>query len=449
MEPDVKTDEGTKKLTPEEIQAQKDKLIADSVQRAFQSTDIKATVETTVDRMLKDNPTDPMPKAPILTMPTLKLDIERSAGGVGIPRIRVGDPREKKDIDLTRSYTAHMLQALAKGNHDDYQRAQKQMLDYGMYDQHLERGYTTLVDDQGGVFLPTLIVQEIQHQRPVYGVVDQYALRVPINSLGQYVYPKMTGSIDFVATGEGQAVTFSQTVLGAVVLTPKKWSGGTTWTREMDMLAANTLIPVLNQKIADGLAYVKDNALFNGDGSAAFNRIKGLTDASRTGVGKLTLASGKDTFAEATWEDYRQAPTFIHTSSGPRAIWVFHPHSPPILLDGLKDGNDNPIYRGPTDATRPGTFYGAPYALSEVINGPATASQASKPFAFHGDFSQCMLGDYMGISVRILDQGSITDHDATVINLGTQQYLAMIVNAYFDLVPTFENAFMQMVTAAS
>lgn len=389
---------------------------------------------------------DGLPAPRRIELPRLLIDVqERTAGR--FPGVRVVEERSREDKTRCQLLTAELIRSLALRNMSRFQDVQRNLIHEGFYATHFERGYATLTDEDGGVFLPTLIVDDIAHQRPTYGIADQFALRVPLDNLGTYRLPKMTGEILFVATAENQAVTFSKTSLGAINLSPKKWSGGTTWTREINMLAAATLLPVLNVKIADGLAKAKDNALFNGDGSSTYNGVIGIFDASRTGVGSVTLGTGKDSFADATWEDYRLAPTKIDTSAMNNARWVFHPHSPPQYLDGLKDGNDNPIYRGPADVSRPNTFYGRPVNVTEVVNGPA-ADAASTIWAAYGDFSQVMLGDYMGISVRMLDQASITDEDGNTVNLGTQQGLAMIFNAYFDMQVTFENAFMYFKTAA-
>jgi HK97 family phage major capsid protein len=96
-------------------------------------------------------------------------------------------------------------------------------------------------------------------------------------------------------------------------------------------------------------------------------------------------------------------------------------------LNGLRSADGVPIYQPNLQGAEGGGLFGRP--LNEVANGAWDSSSAS---LIAGDFSRAIIGVRQDISVKIFDQGVISDgNGAIVLNLMQQDAVAMRVTARF------------------
>lgn len=96
-------------------------------------------------------------------------------------------------------------------------------------------------------------------------------------------------------------------------------------------------------------------------------------------------------------------------------------------LNGLRSGDGVPIYQPNMQGSVGSSLFGFP--LNEVKNGAWSSSDAS---LIAGDFSKAIVGVRQDISVKIFDQGVISDGSgAVVLNLMQQDSVAMRVTARF------------------
>jgi HK97 family phage major capsid protein len=363
------------------------------------------------------------------------------------PKAHVVEERERFDKDYAYRNFVKAIRAQANRNDDEYRQATADLKTKGHYETHLTRsGFTSLTDTDGGLFVPEIILQDIRQQLPDYGVADRLGTKLNV-ALGLTRAPKFTSLITFTATGEGNSASAKKASLGYVSLNPKKWTSIIPWTREIDVLAGAALMPALNQQLVNALARAKDEALFNGDGSSAYNGIVGLSDASRTSVGVKTATDGS--FAEIEFPEYNEVTGLVDSTALANASWVFNPLSR-YLLRGLRDSENRPLYDLGDMPGDPASFDGFPLHYSAALTAPATGDQLSTPVAYFGDFRNIMVGDYQGISMSTHDSGTIPDPDGGAdLNLLTQDYIALKVNAYFDIQVMFENAFAYIKTGAA
>jgi HK97 family phage major capsid protein len=96
-------------------------------------------------------------------------------------------------------------------------------------------------------------------------------------------------------------------------------------------------------------------------------------------------------------------------------------------LNALRTTEGSPIYQPNLQGAQGGGLFGMP--LNEVANG---AWDATKAVLIGGDFSKAIVGVRQDISVKVFDQGVISDGDGNVVlNLMQQDSVAMRVVARF------------------
>lgn len=318
-------------------------------------------------------------------------------------------------------------------------------------------GGNTVTFGDGGVFVPDIVIDEVQMQRDVYGVVSRYARRVPL-VWGVSRYPKLTTKARFVHLGEGAEFTASKNAFGSVSMTPRKAGVILPWTREMNDMAGAAIMPAVNQLIAENREKLLDDDAFKGDGTSTYGGIVGILNHGD--VASYTLGTGKTTFASADWNDFTglKFTTGLDEGSAVGSIYVCHPFSEQYLLNlnvpqfSLQDpGAPVAAALGYMPGTNgaPARFANTIVAFTEAMNAPSTTA-ISTPFFVYGNFSNLMYGELNGIMIETMTEGSISDPDGgTDIKLGAQDYIGLKIKVFVDVAVTFGSAFAKMVTAAA
>jgi len=125
----------------------------------------------------------------------------------------------------------------------------------------------------------------------------------------------------------------------------------------------------------------------------------------------------------------------------PRAIrdkGTFYMHSSIFqLLQQLRSvATGEYIVQSPV-GTRPGTIWGRPYKLVDVLPD-STAAAGGVPFMFYTDLNKtCVYGDKAGLKVRLLDQGIVSSAETSPsdLNLSTQDMIALRIVKRVGYVP--------------
>lgn len=386
--------------------------------------------------------------------------------------------------------TSRIINALTTTNRDPnvLRDARERLLKAGAYDQHMGQfvdgegnpvvdlslrrsdeqkfvnmGMNTIIYRDGGVFVPDLIYSEIAMQEDVYGLVRQYAMRMPL-VWGVQRYPKLTTKARFQHVGQGQEITTSKLGFGDVEMTPRKAGVIIPWTRETTNTAGARLMPLVNRVIAESREKLIDDDAINGDGSSQYGGIVGLRNHADVLV--YTLASGKTSFQSADWQDYNRLrfQTAFDESGTMGAIYFAHPLSEQYFINlsvaqYSGDGVGAPvIFNMPGNQTtfenrngrRVGRYQAVEIAFTESMPGPAD-NAVSTPFVGYGNFRNLLFGEIDGLVIDTMTEGTIQDPDNPTdpIRLGAQDYVALKVLVFVDMRVLFGNTFALMTTAAS
>lgn len=348
----------------------------------------------------------------------------QSAGRPNLGGATAGADRDKEDRAGLFIQCSKIFRGVVHGRHDIVNEGVQSLIDMGQYrDRGIETrdGYTTLTDADGGVFLPTVIADEVLRQQADMGAIYPNATVIPVGS-GKLRYPNITAGLQafWVAeTGEAKARKAAFRLLDLdpemlIVLTP--------WTVQMEDEAAAKFMPIVLEKLAEAFSVEIDNAAINGDGSATYGGVTGLLNNGS--VGAFTAATGHTTPATLDWKDWVQLPFKSHYRARPFGSYIVHPDMVQYLLL-LRDDQDRPIYRLPGDAENglsANTLWGRPVLQSIYAPDPASVTTGT-PFALYGNVKHLLIGEKHELQTEVFNTGSIKDvDDSTTINLLTQYY---------------------------
>lgn len=343
-----------------------------------------------------------------------------------------------KKKEARNQHVFKMIQGFVTRDIESESEARKKLVEGGHYDDYFEgipseqRNFSTLKDGKGGILIPTQVSNEIFDIEQEYGVVPRLAMNFGDIGKGRIKVPQILSRPTFSAVNEGAAISGSGLNLGGISLNTKKWGCIVDWTNEVGDEVGARLLPILQRKIAEGLAFIKDDTFINGDGTSSYNGIKGLTSlvGNVNYVRQATAATGNVSFATLDADDFLKPQENTAPGTRSKGVYIMHPNMI-FTLKKLKDGQGMYIYGAPSEMAPVGTLFGYPIELTEAFNiTDGTLAQVCA--FFNPDYLAYANG--RGLSAKQLDQATITNEDGTSVNLATQDAQAIRFTALFDLV---------------
>ncbi len=343
-----------------------------------------------------------------------------------------------------------MLRGMMNRSAEIVNKAQRELAREGFYGPEAQQRaagdyYSTLVDADGAALLPTVVVDGIESIAEVVGVARQLVTVYP-HTTGILKVPGATGQLRPVAVAEGVAITSKMRAFRTVSLNPEKWALIVPMTFEANLEAGPRILADVQMAIAEGYAYVEDNALFNGDGTGTYHGIDGILSANRSGVEEYILPATKTSFEDLSSDDVLLLRRKIPPSLRARGVYAFHPDMEPVLHT-LKDASGRYLfsYNETSGIPRLGS---RPVVYTEVLPG-IDADDVETTFGVFGDFRAFKMAVGGETSAEEMREGSITDADTgTAINLATQDMRALKIRRFFEMDTNFEEAFVKITTAA-
>lgn len=388
-----------------------------------------------------------------------ELDTPNPLRTQGEPAEERGEPAKRgiivgKDLDREKRMafnTLRMLHGQLTRNAELMHQAQRELAKDGWYGTEAQQRaagdyYSTLVDDDGAILLPTVVAQEIERIGSVYGVAEQLATTFS-HIVGKFRAPASVGDLTASAVAEGGEITSSKRSFTAVELNPAKWALIVPWSYEAQLEAGPQILADAQFAIGLGFARAKDASMFRGDGSATYNGIHGILSAARTGVATYTLPATKTSMDDITVTDLKLMTRNIPAVLRAMGTYVFHPDMEPVLSD-LRDGDGRLLYAY-NASTGVATLNGRPVRYTEVL--PDAGDDApGLTFGVFGAFKAWKIANGQGMTSEEMREGTVKDADTgTDINLGTQDLRALKVRMFWDMDCNFEEAFVKIKTAAN
>jgi HK97 family phage major capsid protein len=351
--------------------------------------------------------------------------------------VKAIDLNSKESKEKRNVLTFQVLKAQMGKNPEKRFEAQKALAEMGYYDDAIggaekRGGFNTLIDGDGAVLLPTSVTNEIMDIMQNYGVVPRLALNLGDISQNNVKVPQILGRPSFSAVSQGGAISGSGFGLGAIELKALKWGAIINWTNEVSDSVAARLMPIIMDKVAEGYAYVQDDAFFNGTGTSTYNGIKGLEGLTGTVnyVRTATAASGNNTFATLDADDFILPQLQVAPGARSGAVYVMHPNLIHTLRR-LKTTAGDYIYGMPSESAPVGNLFGYRIETSEAFAFTDGATKTVCAF-FNPRYLAYATG--RNLTADQLVEGSIVDEDSNTINLATTDQKALRFTGLFDLV---------------
>lgn len=345
--------------------------------------------------------------------------------------VKVGENDHKKTKEFRNLQTLRLIQATMLRDSDMQKTAAQELAEGGHIE--LRDGFSTFKDPKGGVFIPTSVSAEIMELAGQFGVVARrVANRFDLASENIKV-PSVFGRPTFTAANEGSNIAGSGFSFGGIELSPLKWGLIIDWTNEIGDAAAARLIPIIQRKVAEAQAYLYDYTVFRGDGTSTYNKKVGYVtlsaDSNKNNVKKTAAASGNTAYGTLDAEDWLAVQYDVAPYARQNGVYVMHPDMEEFLL-GLKDGNGTFVYGGPatqTDGVR--RLWGRPVEFTEAM---VYDNQADKVAAAFVNLDYLAYGVANNLSVKELDQATITNEDGSSVNLATSDSMALRFVTRYD-----------------
>lgn len=304
-----------------------------------------------------------------------------------------------------------------------------------------QKDMLTSVNSNGGFLVPTALSNEIINNAEQYGVARRNMRVIPMPTPILSV-PRITGRLTATPTGEGKAYTEGNVTGNNVELVARKWGVTVEVSTELSDAAIVAIGDLFGFESARAFAYAEDNALFNGDGTAAFNTIKGLkgafTDLTLSSAAGMQVASG-NTAAEVTLADLQALMAKLPAYAYQGAKWYCSAWAKALVFDRLIMAAGGLTGAEMQNGISP-KFGGFPVEVTQVLPSSDTNSQI---LLYFGDLNQAAkFGQPVGsgVTVAVSDQERFSEDlavwkarewfDMKVHDIGTTSEKGAVVGLY-------------------
>lgn len=359
-----------------------------------------------------------------------------------VPSLAAPSPKaqEKAAADVLSENVAKIFATIASKDLDAGEKkarigdAQRALRDAGHY--RAAAGgtdFNTLIDTDGGVFLPEAISDQVFDIARQYGVFARYSQRFPTGG-GRIKIPNVLGELAFQAVNQRSEILVDSLTFQALNLDDLKWALFVPWTNEMDYVRGAQIVGIVIQKLGQAFAKLFDNIGINGNGTSTYHNIKGLVtlaaDTTCAYVAKVDATSGRTSFAAIDGDDWLNAQLDIAPGARTGMRYVAHPDRKINLINKLTAATAaNPV-KWITMVGDQMFIHGVPIDFTEAF--PNTDGTA-KPYAALVNFGHVAIADRGSFTAELFETGSIKTTAGDTLNLLSQDMKALRVKAFADL----------------
>lgn len=246
------------------------------------------------------------------------------------------------------------------------------------------------VTGAGAELVANLFMADLLVQVEAVGTLFVLCDRVPLQTIGQTTWPKLTGELTAHPLAASATIPETAPTFETVAMTPIKWGVFTPIPNEF--FRNPTLLDALGQRvgwlITRAIPYAADNALVNGDGTADYGNITGLLqDANITAIVPAAAA----TIAAYTGAEVGAVVAGITSDYVTDMRWMFSLSSERTWRN-VRDTLGHPLYERGGNA-EPNTVDGFPYTVCQRFPAAGSVSASTK----WGAFGNLRLSHFFGM----------------------------------------------------
>jgi HK97 family phage major capsid protein len=281
------------------------------------------------------------------------------------------------------------------------------------------------IDSSGGFLVPTDLANAILDIRDSYGAFRRRARLVPMASDNTQV-PRRPGGTSAFFVGENTASTQTLANVDRLDLTAKKIGSLVLIPSELEEDASAEMVDFVANEIAFAFAAQEDDCAFNGDGTSAYGRMRGVGSIVLDGnhnKAKVTSASGHNTFLTLDSTDLGNLMSSVQASSIPNAAWYCSQTCFAQTFCRLAGGTGY-LPMAETDGILTPHYLGFPVILTQKLPLISTTLTGKAMLAFGDMYLAGVLGQRRGITLaRSADRYLDSDEIAV---LGTERFHAVV-----------------------
>jgi len=307
---------------------------------------------------------------------------------------------------------------------------------FGEYENLVGKSAMNTTDDSD-ILPPEEFIAEVSRLEEEFGVASKYA---NVRRGTAHTLRGITGGddIEFTETDESGVKPSVKPSYNSYELTYKKYTAIVPVTDELIEDSAINIWNDLTGRFARASAKKQDQIVLSHDASGIINTV---------GVNTVTIDG--TSISDISFDDLSDAVFAVPTPSANNGRFYLH-RSVLAVLQQIKDGNDNYIWKPGVDGMKSGTIWGYPYELCEVMPG-VTDDAADKGFIIFGDLKNTTLGIRLPMQLQYFDTGIIVDPDdnGDTLNLMTQDIQAVRARLRMNLIHVHKTAYAVIKTGPS
>lgn len=281
------------------------------------------------------------------------------------------------------------------------------------------------VGSSGGFLVPMDLANAILDIRDSYGAFRRRARLAPMASDNTTV-PRRPGGTGAFFVGENVATPESAANVDQISLTAKKIGSLVRIPSELEEDASTDIVDFVANEIALAFAIQEDDCAFNGDGTSAYGRMRGIgaivLDGSHSKA-KVVAASGHNTFLTVDSTDLANLMTAVQASAIPNAAWYCSQTCFAQTFCRLAGGTGY-LPMAETDGIITPHYLGFPVILTQKLPLITTTLTGKTMLVFGDMYLAGVLGQRRGVTLaRSADR--YLDQDLIAV-LGTQRFHAVV-----------------------
>ena len=258
------------------------------------------------------------------------------------------------------------------------------------------------IGSSGAFLVPDDLSKAILDIRDSYGAIRRRARIVPMGSDTTRVSRHIGGN---TASFVGENMTSSATTMGidAVSLTAKKIGILLQISNELDEDTAVETVDYVANEVASAFAAMEDDCGFNGDGTSAYGRMRGIGSIVLDGnhsKAKVTAASGHNTFLTLDSTDLASLMSAVRSSAIPNGAWYCSQTCFSQTFLRLAGGTGY-LPTAEVDGIMTPFYLGFPVILSPKLPLISTTLSGKLMLAFGDMYAGAVLGQRRGLTLAV------------------------------------------------
>ncbi len=260
-------------------------------------------------------------------------------------------------------------------------------------------------DSAGGFLVPEEFQSGVDRIVENFGLVRKFSRKI---TMGRDVMnvPTLGDAATVTWPGELNAGSDGSPTFNNIKMVAKTAMGLSPVSNELLEDSNTSIVSILMELFGEALAGAEDTQGLVGVG-APFTGILNNTD-----VTTVTMASGKDTFAEADLDDYRDLITQIKSTILPGSIYVMHRANWALVQKITENSQHVSTFQNPITSLKPeggslvpmGTLWGYPVYTSDQM---PSVTAVSTDFILFGNFKHLYFGNRKQMTLSISDSATI------------------------------------------